>query len=427
MKLHIKISTAVIAISYISFCSAAAGNDFPRFILATALKSDEIIAAQKELAIKKEAIKTVRSDYFPTLDADISGSWVRDDKKTSGLVERTADIINPHTFTLTVDQNVWNGGQTSISEDISILDYRSQKLKLLDSIQQKILGLVKLNSEVFKLKKVLNLKEKNESVLNYHLKSSKIRFKMGEISETDVFKSEARLASIVSEKIKAEYDLQIAIQKYQAEYKTDIVKNLIIKPLDVERLPIDQVIENNYSLQSDRYTQKSLKLQYKLQKQNNLPSLDVTGSVAHSRQTINRDNDSTKLTAQLSLSMPLYDGGKNSSQVSASLYRLKKFQNDYNVSVKGLNISYNSQFGQYQSLLQQIKALKIEINAAGKALEATKKEVDVGTKAIVDLLDAEKELLDAKLNLLNEEERLVIITYEMKILAGRLVPAETIE
>ena len=40
--------------------------------------------------------------------------------------------------------------------------------------------LVKLNSEVFKLKKVLNLKEKNESVLNYHLKSSKIRFKMGE-------------------------------------------------------------------------------------------------------------------------------------------------------------------------------------------------------------------------------------------------------
>ena len=52
---------------------------------------------------------------------------------------------------------------------------------------------------------------------------------MGEISETDVFKSEARLASIVSEKIKAEYDLQIAIQKYQAEYKTDIVKNLIIE------------------------------------------------------------------------------------------------------------------------------------------------------------------------------------------------------
>ena len=162
--------------------------------------------------------------------------------------------------------------------------------------------------------------------------------------------------------------------------------------MDVERLPIDQIIENNYSLQSDRYTQKSLKLQYKLQKQNNLPSLDVTGTVAHSRQTINRDNDSTKLTAQLSLSMPLYDGGKNSSQVSTSLYRLKKFQNDYNVSVKDLNISYNSQFGQYQSLLQQIKALKIEINAAGKALEATKKEVDVGTKAIVDLLDAEKEL-----------------------------------
>jgi TolC family type I secretion outer membrane protein len=428
MKLFRTIQPAVIiAISYVSFCSSAAGNDFPQFILATALKSDEIIAAQRELAIKKEGIKTVRSDYFPTLDADISGSWVRDDKKTSGVVDRSADITNPHTFTLTVDQNVWNGGQTGISEDISILDFKSQKLKLLDSIQQKILVLVKLNSEVFKLKKVLSLKEKNKTVLEYHLKSSKIRFKMGEISETDVFKSEARLASIVSEKIRAEYDLQIAIQKYQAEYKSEIVENLSIKPLDVELLPIDEIIEKNYSLKSDRYTQKSLNLQYKLQKRTNLPSLDVLGSVAHSRQTINRENDSTKLTAQLSLSVPLYDGGKNSSQVSASLYRLKKFQNDYNVSIKDLNINYNSKYGQYQSLLQQIRALRIEISAAGKALEATKKEVDVGTKAIVDLLDAEKELLDAKLNLLNEEERLVIITYEMKSLAGQLIPEKTVE
>tara|TARA_B100000686_G_scaffold249659_1_gene259726 strand:- start:157 stop:1440 length:1284 start_codon:yes stop_codon:yes gene_type:complete len=427
MNLYLKFQATIFAVSYIGFCSAATGGQLPQSILDAALKSDEIIAAQKELAIKEEEIKTARSDYFPTLDADLSGSWVRDDKKTSGFVARTADIFNPQTYTLTVGQNVWNGGQTKISEEISRLNYRSQKLKLLDAIQQKILQLVKLNSEVFKLNKVLNLKEKNKIVLEYHLKSSKIRFKMGEISETDVFKSEARLAQIVSEKIKAEYDLQIAIQKYQAEYKTEIVENLLIKPLRVDLLPIEQIIENNYSLQSERYTEKSLKLQYDRQKRTNLPSVNVSGSVAHSRQTINRDNDSTKLTAQLSLSMPLYDGGKNSSQVSASLYRLKKFQNDYNVSVKNLDINIKSQHGQYQSLLQQIKALKIEINAAGKALEATKKEVDVGTKAIVDLLDAEKELLDAKLNLLNEEQRLLIITYEMKILAGKLIPLETVK
>ena len=90
------------------------------------------------------------------MDADLSGSWVRDDKKTSGLVARTADVINPQTYTLTVDQNVWNGGQTKISEEIARLNYRSQKLKLLDAIQQKILQLVRLNSEVFKLNKVLN-------------------------------------------------------------------------------------------------------------------------------------------------------------------------------------------------------------------------------------------------------------------------------
>ena len=427
MKISHKLQAIAFAICSFSFCSSAIGADIPNFILATALTSDEIIAAQKELAIKGEAIKTVRSEYFPTLDADVSGSWVREDKKTSALIDRTADITNPHIFTLTVGQNLWNGGQTVISEEVASLDYKAQKYKFLETIQQKILELVKLNSELFKFRKILDLKTKNKTVLEYHLKSSKIRFKMGEISETDVFKSEARLASIISEKIKAQYDLETAIQKYSAEHKTEIIEDVIIKPLTVQMLSIEEIIENNYTLQSDRYAQKSLKLQYTRQKRTNLPSLDMSGSVAHSRQTINRDNDSTKITAQLSLSMPLYDGGKNSSQVKSSLYALKKSQDDYNVSIKNLNINYNSQYGEYQSALQQIKALKIEINAASKALEATKKEVDVGTKAIVDLLDAEKELLDAKLNLLNEEERLSILTYEMKILSGKLISPDTVD
>ena len=427
MELRKKIQFITAVIGCIACCGAAAGSGIPNFILATALTSDEITAAQKQLAIKGDAIKTVRSEYLPTLDADISGSWVREGKKTSALVERFADVTNPHTFTLTVDQNIWNGGQTSISENIAKLDYKSEKFKFLEIIQQKLLELVQLNSEILKFQKALDLKEKNKKVLEYHLKSSKIRFRMGEISETDVFKSEARLASIISEKIKADYDLKSAILKYQAEHKTEIIKNIIIEPLEVKVLPINEVIGNNYSLKAAFYSQKSLQLQYARQKRTNFPSLDMTSSVAHSRQTLNRDNVSTKLTAQLSLTVPLYDGGKNQSQVSASLYAMKKSQDEYNAAVKNININYNSQYGEYQSALQKIKALNIEINAASKALEATKKEVDVGTKAIVDLLDAEKELLDAKLNLLNEEERLIILTYEMKILSGQLISSDIVE
>ena len=143
----------------------------------------------------------------------MSGGWVREGKKTSALVDRFADVTNPHTYTLTVDQNLWNGGQTTLSEKIALLDYKSEQYKLLETIQAKLLELIKLNSEIFKFQSVLDLKEKNENVLKYHLKSSKIRFKMGEISETDVFKSEARYASIISERIKAEYDLERPLYK----------------------------------------------------------------------------------------------------------------------------------------------------------------------------------------------------------------------
>ena len=415
------------AIGCLSFCSTAAGNDIPDFILETALTSDEISAARKALAIKEDAIKTVKTDYLPKLTAEVSGGWVREGKKTSALVDRFADVTNPHTYTLTVDQNLWNGGQTTLSEQIALLDYKSEEYKLLETIQAKLLELIKLNSEIFKFQSILDLKEKNEDVLKYHLKSSKIRFKMGEISETDVFKSEARYASIISERIKAEYDLETAIQKYKAEHKAEFTKNTSIRPLELNLLPIDEVIANNYTLRAAFLNKKSNDLKYAKQKRANLPSLDMTGSAAHSRQTLNRDNQSTKFTAKISLTMPLYDGGKNRSQISASLSELKKSQDEYNSSIKNIKIEVNSLNGEYQALQQKIKAIKIEIKAAHKALDATKKEVDVGTKAIVDLLDSEKELLDAKIKLLEEKERLIILTYETKKLSGQLISPSVVE
>ena len=415
------------AIGCLSFCSTAAGNDIPDFILETALTSDEISAARKALAIKEDAIKTVKTDYLPKLTAEVSGGWVREGKKTSALVDRFADVTNPHTYTLTVDQNLWNGGQTTLSEKIALLDYKSEECKLLEKIQAKLLELIKLNSEIFTFQSVLDLKEKNEDVLKYHLKSSKIRFKMGEISETDVFKSEARYASIISERIKAEYDLETAIQKYKAEHKAEFTKNTSIRPLELNLLPIDEVIANNYTLRAAFFNKKSNDLKYAKQKRANLPSLDMTGSAAHSRQTLNRDNQSTKFTAKISLTLPLYDGGKNRSQISASLSELKKSQDEYNSSIKNIKIEVNSLNGEYQALQQKIKAIKIEIKAAHKALDATKKEVDVGTKAIVDLLDSEKELLDAKIKLLEEKERLIILTYETKKLSGQLISPSVVE
>ena len=427
MERRKKIWAIAAAIGCLSFCSTAAGNDIPDFILATALTSDEISAARKALAIKEDAIKTVKADYLPKLNADVSGSWVREGKKTSATVDRFADVTNPHTLTLTVDQNLWDGGQTTLSEKIALLDYKSEEYKLLEAIQTKLLELIKLNSEIFKFQSVLDLKEKNEDVLEYHLKSSKIRFKMGEISETDVFKSEARYASIISERIKAEYDLETAIQKYEAEHKAEFTKNTSIRPLEFNLLPIDEVIANNYTLRSAFLNKKSNDLKYAKQKRANLPSLDMTGSAAHSRQTLNRDNQSTKFTAKITLTMPLYDGGKNRSQISASLFEFKKSRDEYNSAVKNIKTEINSLNGEYRSTLQKIKAIKVEIKAASKALEATEKEVDVGTRAIVDLLDSEKELLDAKIKLLEEKERIVVLTYEIKILSGQLISSLAIK
>ena len=410
----------ILLLILICICRIANANGVPLFILDAAIDSEEISAAKQELLIKKQSINTINTDYYPDISANITGGWLRDNSTTSASVPKSIEITNPQTYSLSIDQEIWSGGQTNLATKIAQLEYKSEKYKYLDKVQEKIIELIQLIGEIIRLEQTLYYIEKNINVLNYNLNSSKIRFKLGEISETDVYKSESRISSVKADKIKTEYELSTALKRYENEFKEKYIQTIMLQPLNVKPFNESTMIENNYELLSARISEKALILKYTKQAKTNWPTLTASAELKQSHEQINESSESTELSALLKLKIPLYDGGKNVSKVREISLQINKAKRTYKFTVNQKYQDFISAHGEYRSVLQRANAIKEEIKFSDIALNSTKKEVEVGTKSIIDMLDSEKELLDARLKLLNEEEKIILETYRINSLAGSL-------
>ena len=410
----------ILLLILICICRIANANGVPLFILDAAIDSEEISAAKQELLIRKQSINTINTDYYPDISANITGGWLRDNATTSASVPKSIEITNPQTYSLSIDQEIWSGGQTNLATKIAQLEYKSEKYKYLDKVQEKIIELIQLIGEIIRLEQTLYYIEKNINVLNYNLNSSKIRFKLGEISETDVYKSESRISSVKADKIKTEYELSTALKRYENEFKEKYIQTIMLQPLNVKPFDESTIIENNYELLSARISEKALIQKYKKQAKTNWPTLSASAELKQSHEQINESSESTELSALLKLKIPLYDGGKNVSKVREISLQINKAKKTYKFTVNQKYQDFDSTHGEYRSVLQRANAIREEIKFSDIALNATKKEVEVGTKSIIDMLDSEKELLDARLKLLNEEEKIVLATYRLNSLTGSL-------
>ena len=424
MKPRLKLILVRLTISIllpVAISPPANAEAVPQFIIEAAINSEEVQAAKQELLIKKQIISTAHTDYFPNVSANANRGWSRENQTTSASTPKTTEITNPQSYSINIDQNIWDGGKTKISKEIAKLNYEAEKYLYLEKIQNKIINLVELNSKIINLEQRLYYLDQNIKVLEYNLKSSRIRYKLGEISKTDVYKSEARISAVKSDSIGTQTELNVELENYKNEFDKPYTETILIQPLKLENYTEAHTIKNNYELIAARFSEKALIQTYEKQKKSNWPTITANAELKNSKEQINKQSENSEFVAQLKFKIPLYDGGKNKSETKQRKLEINKYKKTYNLKIKKIKQTLLSTHGEYMSATQRSKSIRREIEFAQIALKATRKEVEVGTKSITDMLDSEKSLLDAKLKLLNEEEKIVLSTYKNKSLVGGLL------
>ncbi|MBI1365225.1 MAG: TolC family outer membrane protein [Alphaproteobacteria bacterium] len=266
----------------------------------------------------------------------------------------------------------------------------------------------------------------NVELLQEQKRETDLRFKVGEVTKTDVSQAEARLAGARAGLAGAQAQLAVSRATYaelvgQSPGTLDAAPPLPELP---ETLDAAIALAGDYapSVVAAREQAEASRRQIGIAKAELLPKISATAQYQYSDEPNSFINKDETFAYGVRATMPLFLGGRNWSGV-----RQARALHDSDVAA--IDEAIRGATANVTSAWQKLIAAKITIDsataqvAANKlALEGVKKEAQVGTRSTLDVLNAEQEYLNAKVSLANAERDQRVASFALLAAAGVLTP-----
>ncbi len=261
-------------------------------------------------------------------------------------------------------------------------------------------------------------------MLTRQLEATQDRFRVGEITRTDVAQAEARLSASVSARILAEGNLQ----QSRASYVSSIGKapENLVTPDPLGNLPatreaaIAAASADNPSLVAALFTAEAAQEDIKSSRGDLLPAVNIEGQLSKGWDTIADQSTSEQASARVTLTVPLYQGGVVYARLRQAKHTAGQRRLEADQARLDARESATSTWEIYQSARASIASIETQIVASEIALEGVQREAEVGARTVLDVLDAEQELLDARVNLVTAQRDQLVATLQLLASTGRL-------
>lgn len=300
---------------------------------------------------------------------------------------------------------------------------------LVSQEQQLLFDAVSAYVNVLRDIAVVDLQKSNEQVLQKQLDATRDRFKVGEITRTDVSQSESRFAAATADRIQAEGVLESSRANYvrvigdaPKELKKPEIALALPKTLD-EATAVAAGANPDVLAAKAAFEQSDQQVDGALAQL--LPKIDLIGSAT-------RGYDQSALLTQrtdgysigVRATIPLYQGGADYARTRQAKQTRSQKQLELEETRRRAHESAVQAWQQYQAALAAIVSRKSAVESNKVALKGTRQEAKVGTRTTLDVLNAEQELLTAQVNLVRAEHDAVVAAYQIMAATGKLTAAE---
>lgn len=394
--------------------------------LSSAYTTNPTLQAQRAaLRATDEAVPQALSNWRPTVT--LSQSYGRSHVDFENNPPARPDItLSPNTLQLSASQPLYRGGRTVAATKSAEAAVQAGRATLTNVEQQVLLNVVTAYMDVLRDAAVLELNRNNEQVLGKQQGAAQDRFRVGEITRTDVSQSDARLAGARANRQTAEGTLISSRATFQRVIG-QIPANLQPPPSIAPRLPANEdaalaiALEENPALIAAMFNEESSRHDIRVASGALLPTLGLSGTLSRSSET-GTTPDLQLDTAQVlaTLSVPLYEAGSVYSQTR----QRKQINSQRIVQVEETRRQVRQAVTQAWENLQtaraNITARNAQIQAAQVALDGVQQEAQVGSRTTLDVLDAEQELLDASVALVRAQRDEFVASYNLLGAIGRL-------
>ena len=325
----------------------------------------------------------------------------------------------------TVTQPLYRGGQTSASTHQATNQVYAQRGQLMATEQQVLLDTINAYVGVIQAEQLLQLNINNEQVLAKQLQATQDRFRVGEITRTDVAQAEAALAGARATRETSEGNVQTARATYVAtvgEYpQPDLAKP---QPLNLpvrNEAEADQLAAtNNPNVISALFTEAAAKDAVDVAFSQLMPQLSVQAQGAREDNVAVAKNRIIGAQVIVNASVPLYQGGSEYSKVRQARQSREQAKrlvdNARRTSIQAATQSWET----LTAARSTIDSTRAAIRANQVALEGTEREAIVGSRTTLDVLNAQQALLNSQVTLVQNLASLITASYNVASSIGRL-------
>ncbi|MGB4100959.1 MAG: TolC family outer membrane protein [Alphaproteobacteria bacterium] len=412
--------TALLAIG---ICGVAQADTLDEALAKAYLGSPRLQARQALLRSIDEQVAQAHAGWRPTLNGSATAERAFQTPLSGG-----SGVTHPRNLGLQLSQPLLRL-QTYPEVVAAKRAVDSARADLVSQEQQLLFDTVSAYVNVLRDLAVLDLQKNNEQVLQKQLDATRDRFRVGEITRTDVSQSESRLAAATAERILAEGVLESSRANYvrvigdaPKEVKKPEINLALPKTLDeavafAEGANPDVMAAKSAFEQSDQQVDSTLAAL--------LPRIDLIGSAARGYdQSAALPQKTDTYAIGVRATIPLYQGGADYARTRQAKQTRSQRQLELEETRRRAHEAAVRAWQQYQSALAAIESRKSAVESNKIALKGTQQEAKVGTRTTLDVLNAEQEFLTAQVNLVRAEHDAVVAAYQIMAATGKLTAAE---
>lgn len=392
--------------------------------LSTTYNSNPDLLAQRAvLRQTDESLAQAVANWRPRVSLSVEYNKIEYDSLPA-VRAATYYALNGRTTLLSVTQPLFRGGKTVADTKTAQANIQAQRALLQDTEQNVLLQAANVYADLLRDIGIVDVRKNNVRVLVQQLDATRERFRVGELTITDVSQAEARLEQAKADLVQAEAVVRVDQAAYQRVVgaRPGTLGELAL----IGALPASE--EECISLAMD-FGPRAVSAQHRITAASYgvnsaiatlLPTVNLVGFVQY-QQDLQAPNDQYyQYGVRVQATVPIYQNGSEWSAIRQAKELVGQRRNELDSARRLAAQTVISAWRNLDSARSRVTSFTAQVKANDVALNGVRQEALVGSRTTLDVLNAEQELLNSQVSLISARHDVQINYYGVLAGIGRL-------
>ncbi|XAO71972.1 MAG: TolC family protein [Acetobacteraceae bacterium] len=424
------------------------GAGSPKFIphtlqeaLASAYLTNPTLQQERaKLRATDEQVPEALAGWRPTIQPNLAGSYYKgfnaygaqsaSPGSPFGTPASNRSYATPgYSAGVAIQQPIYQGGKTTAKTHQAENTVRAERAQLIATEQQVFLDTVDSYIGVVQAEQLLQINMNNKRVLSQQLEATRIRFRDGEITKTDVAQAQAAVSYAEANLRNAEGSLQAAQATiFRSWASSPAAPNLkapqpLIIPLKNEAEIVRMAGENSPNVINSLFTQAAKRDAFSVAMLALMPQISATAAYQRVKNQGYGSFEIDNKYALLTLSLPIYQGGAEYAAVREARQEYLAARRATDVERRRTAQLASANWQQMRAYRDSLTSNREAIYANVVALDGIEQQAVVGTATTFAVLQ-QQTLLQSQTVLIQNLAGLVKSSYTVAAAIGRLTASD---